>query len=370
MNSEVKVPFVDLGRQFVRFQDEIVKSFIDISSRGAYVLTPEVKEFEDKFAELCGTRFAVGMANGTDTMVLTMRAWGIGPGDEVITAPNSFIASSGAIFACGAKPVFVDVGDDYNLDPEKLEAAIHSKTKAIMPVHLTGMPADMDPINTLAKKYGLKVIEDAAQAVGAIYKEKKVGSLGDAGSFSLHPLKNLHVQGDGGVLTTDDEALYNKLIQLRNHGLRNRNESDFWAYNSRLDSIQAAIGTIKLKYMDKITERFREIAKMYLEGLKGLAEVELPIEPEGRMGVYHNFVLQTDQRDKLQAHLLNCGVDTKIHYPILLHRQKTGTELGYKEGDFPVAEKQVQRILSLPIYPELTDDEVNHVIKSIRQFSF
>ena len=365
-NPEIKVKFVDLGAQYKILKDEIIKKFDEISSKGAYILTDELKKFEKNFADYCKVKYAIGVGNGTDALFLSLRALGIRQGDEVITAPNSFIATAGAIVAAGAKPVFVDVKDDYNINPDLIKQAITPKTKAIIPVHLTGRPADMDTILIIARKHGLYVIEDAAQAIGARYKGKRVGSLGSTGCFSLHPLKNLHVHGDGGIITTNNKELYEKLLKLRNHGLKNRDECDFWGYNSRLDSIQAAIGNIKLEYLGDWNKRHREIAVMYRKNLSGV--VTVPVDKEFEEPVYHNFIIQGDKRDELQKYLLERGIETKIHYPIPIHLQEAASSLGYKERDFLVCEAQAKRILSLPIYPELTDGQVNMVIKAIKSF--
>ncbi len=361
-----KVPFVNLGANYRQVRNEVLEKFDTISLQGAYILTDELRHFEEDFARFCGTAFALGVGNGADALFLSLKALGIKEGDEVITAPNSFIATAGVIAATGATPVFVDVGEDYNINPNLIEAAITPKTKAILPVHLTGRPAEMDEILRIAKKHTLFVIEDAAQAVGARYKNKRVGSLGDIGCFSLHPLKNLHVHGDGGVITTNNPELYRKLLLLRNHGLRNRDECTFWAYNSRLDAIQAAIAGIKLKRLDEWNARYRRIAEKYREGLRDI--VEVPIDKPAEEAVYHNFIIQTDRREALQKYLLERGIETKVHYPIPLHLQDAAVDLGYKQGDFPITEQQAQRILSLPIYPELTDEQVKAVIDAITEF--
>lgn len=364
--SGVRVKFVDLGLQFEALREPILRKIEEISRRGAYILGDDVEAFEQRFAQYCGVPHAIGVANATDALVLLLRAMGIGPGDEVVTVPNSFIATAGGIALAGARPVFCDAGSDYNLDACKLEAALTARTKAILPVHLTGMPADMDAILAIGIRHGIPVIEDCAQAVGATHRGRKVGSLGVAGFFSLHPLKNLHVQGDGGVLTTQDAGLAEHLKQLRNHGLRNRDECDFWGHNSRLDALQAAIALIKMDYLDGYTARFREIAGRYHAGLKDV--IGVPELPEGREGVFHNFVLQTPHRAALQAHLLQQGIETRIHYPIPIHLQRAAAALGYRKGDFPVAERQAETILSLPIYPELRDEQVEWVIEAIRSF--
>lgn len=360
------IPFVNLGIQFERFQNEIIEKFKQISSAGHYILGAEVEAFEHEFAEYCQAKFALGVANGADALFLVMKALGVGAGDEVITAPNSFLASAGAIVATGARATFCDVAEDYNLDPEKLAAAITPKTKGVMPVHLTGLPADMGPILEVANKHGLFVLEDCAQAVGARYKGKRIGAIGTAGAFSLHPLKNLHVHGDGGAITTNDEKLYQKLKLLRNHGLKNRDECEIWGYNSRLDAIQAAIARIKLRHLDEMTTRYQTIADNYWRGLKGV--VRVPDRPDFAEGVYHNFVIQVERRPQLQEYLSSKGIETKIHYPIPIHLQQPARKWGHQEGDFPVAERQVTKILSLPIYPELTDEQVSRVISEIRFF--
>lgn len=366
MAQKINVKFVDLGSQYKSLRDKIIRKFDEISARGEYILADEVRKFENNISSYCQTKHAVSVANGTDALFLSLKGLDIGNGDEVITAPNSFIATAGAIVACGAKPVFVDVRDDYNIDSGLIEEAITSGTKAILPVHLTGRPADMNPIMEIAGKHNLYVIEDAAQAIGACYKGKKVGSFGDAGCFSLHPLKNLHVHGDGGIITTNDTVLHKKLLKLRNHGLKNRDECEFFAYNSRLDSIQAAIGDIKLKHLDAWNKSHRKIASMYSKNLSGV--VEFPKDKEYEEPVHHNFVIQCNKRDKLQEFLLKKGIETKIHYPVPIHLQEASSNLGYKEGDFPVTEAQSKRILSLPVYPDLSNEQIELVISSIKSF--
>lgn len=360
------VPFVNLAAQFIQLEDELVAAFKHTGRAGAYILGGEVECFEYGLATICASRYAVSVANGTDALVLVLKAWGIGAGDEVITAPNSFVASAGAIVAVGATPVYVDVSDDLNIDPLKIRDAITPKTKAIIPVHLTGNPADMDAINAIAKQHNLKVLEDAAQAIGATYKGRPVGSLGDAAAFSLHPLKNLHLLGDAGFIITNDEGLYAQLLQLRNHGLINRNESAQWGYNSRLDAIQAAFGNVKLKYFAGWTERFVEIAKLYHAHLKDY--VQCPIVDPNNQAVFHNFVIQVPNRDQLMAYLAEKDIETKIHYPIPLHLMACSSGLGYQKGDFPEAEKQSERIMSLPIYPELTNEQALYVCQQIQLF--
>jgi dTDP-4-amino-4,6-dideoxygalactose transaminase len=362
----MKVPYIDLGIQHIAIKDELLKEIEKVLISGQFILGPGVENFEKRFSLVSGARYNVGVNSGTDALILALKALGIDSDDEVITAPNSFLASASAIALRGAKPVFSDVADDFNLDPEKIEAAITSKTKAIIAVHLTGRPAPMNEINDIAGKHGLLVIEDAAQAVGAEYYNKKVGSLGHVGCFSLHPLKNLSAIGDGGVITTNDEALYKKFLVLRNHGLKNRDECVTWSMNSRLDAIQAAILNVKLNHLDEWTNRRRYFAELYRKNISDL--VNVPIDKPYEKAVYHTFIIQTEFRDALKDYLQKKGIDTKIHYPIPIHLQEAAKSLHYKKGDFPVAEKKTSRILSLPVYPELTEDQVMHVIHSVQTF--
>jgi dTDP-4-amino-4,6-dideoxygalactose transaminase len=365
----MKVPYIDLSPQHKNIKSELIEAFSGIIESGQFILGEEVKKFEKSFANLCGTKYVVGVANGTDALFLTMKALGIGKGDEVITAPNSFLASASSIAIAGATPVFADVRDDFNLDPEKVRKAITPKTKGIIAVHLTGRPAPMAELSDIAKQYNLYLIEDAAQAICAEYKGKRVGGLGVAGCFSLHPLKNLSACGDGGVITTNNDDLFNYLIKARNHGLKNRDESDFWSYNSRLDNLQAAILNVKLKELDKWTERRREIANIYYQKLKNIDNLILPFDKEFEKAVFHTFIIQIQQRDSLKQFLAEKGIDTKIHYPVPIHMQDAAKYLGYKKGNFPVTEKQAETILSLPVFPELTNEQIYYVADSILYFS-
>ncbi len=362
----LKVPFVGLARQYRALRQELMHAFDEVGESGVYIMGERLESFERKAASYCQTKHAVGVANGSDAIFLVLKALGIGAGDEVITCPNSFIATAWTVVATGARPVFVDVGEDMNMDPARLEAAITARTRAIVPVHLTGRPASMNEIMHISRRHGLRVIEDAAQAIGARYGRKRVGSLGDAGCFSLHPLKNLGVYGDGGLITTDDEALASQLRLMRNHGLRNRDECEVWAYNSRLDPLQAAFAEIKLAYLDGWNTRCQEIAAVYRESLR--PHVQVPEDRPFEECVYHNFVIRTPLRDELRAHLLAHGVDTRVHYPIPIHLQDAAKSLGYGKGDFPNSERFAQTMLSLPIYPELSKEEVEHVIRTITAF--
>jgi len=360
------VKYIALTDQYNSLEKEIDCAVKRVLSGGNYILGNEGRVFESTIAPYCDSSFAFGVANGTDALILSLKALKVGKGDEVITAPNSFLATAGAIFAAGAKPVFVDVREDYNINPDLIEEAITPRTKAIMPVHLTGRPADMAPIMEIAKRHDLAVVEDAAQAIGATYSGKKVGSFGEIGCFSLHPLKTLNASGDGGFITTSNLYLYEKIPLLRNHGLVTRDEAVIFGHNSRLDELQAAILNVKLKHLDDWNVRRREIADFYSKSLSDL--VYTPSDKPNEKAVYHTFVIQADRRDDLQTHLGALGIETKIHYSIPIHLQPAAKDLGYNKGDFPVAERQASRILSLPVHQYLTDDEVEEVVKGVKSF--
>ena len=366
MAATISVPFVDLTRQFRNLEGELITAFLEVGRSGAYILGGPVELFETAVAAYCGVKHAVTVANGSDALFLVLKALGVGPGDEVITPANSFIASAWVAVAAGAKPVLVDVRDDLNINPESLAAAMSSRTKAIIPVHLAGRPAAMDEVNAIGAKVGIPVIEDAAQAIGARYHGKPVGSLGKAAGFSLHPLKNLGIYGDGGFITTDDAALADKLRLLRNHGLRTRDDCQIWGYNSRLDTTQAAFALIKLRKLDTWNKRCHLIAETYRQGLRDY--VSVPEDQPWELNVYHNFIITTPMRDQLMTHLKSKGVGSAVHYPVPIHLQPAAKDLGYSKGSFPVVEKLAATMLSLPIYPELEDFEVEYVIQSVRSF--
>ncbi len=366
MSSSLQVPFVDLSRQFKSIEAELANEFFAVGRSGTYIMGDRLESFEKKIADYVGVNYALGVGNGSDALFLILKALEIGDGDEVITVPNSFIATAWTIIASGAKPVFVDVDESMNMDSRLIESAITSSTKAIMPVHLTGRPAMMNGINKIASAHKLFVIEDAAQAIGASYYGKRVGSLSTAAGFSLHPLKNLSVYGDGGLITTNNEDVFKKLRKLRNHGLVNRDECEIWGFNSRLDSMQAAFAEVKLKYLDGWNTRCRSIAKIYQKQLT--KKIEVPLDMEWEECIYHNFVIRTDRRDELMGYLKNKGIDTRVHYPIPIHLQKAARTLGYKHGDFPHTEKYAKTMISLPIFPELRDEEVDYVVQSINCF--
>lgn len=366
MAEPIQVPFVDLSRQFRALEKELTQAFLDVGRSGIYIMGDRLESFEKKMASYLGVRHVLGVADGSDALFLILKALGIGTGDEVITAPNSFIATAWTIAATGAKPVFVDVLEDMNINPDLIEKKITASTRAIVPVHLAGRPAEMNRIGKVAEKHGLAVVEDAAQAIGATYRGKKVGAFGRAAGFSLHPLKNLGVYGDGGMITTDDDGLADKLRKMRNHGLINRDECEFWGFNSRLDPLQAAFAEIKLAYLDRWNERCRDIASVYRSRITTM--VKHPTDQDHEVCVYHNYVVQTEKRDALREHLKKNGVDTRIHYPIPIHLQQAAKGLGYREGDFPVAERLAKTMVSLPIFPELTDTEVVQVVEGVNRF--
>ncbi len=366
MPDSIQVPYLALSRHFDH--DALGDALRGHLARADFVLGESVARFERRFAARCGAEYAIGVNSGTDALFLSLKALGIGPGDEVITAPNSFVATAGAIVATGARPVFADVGPDYNLDPSRVADAITARTKALLPVHLTGNPADLPALLALAQRHGLAVVEDAAQAVGATLAGRPVGSWGVAGCFSLHPLKNLPVGGDGGVVTTSSPELAEQLRRLRNHGLASRDEITQFGFNSRLDSMQATIAEFGLDRLAAINDARRRNAERYDALLAGIAGVTLPPRRFDAYQVFHTYVVQVERRTELVAYLTAHGIETKIHYPIPIHLQPPARALGYREGDFPVCEAQSRRILSLPVNQYLGRDQIERVAERIRRF--
>lgn len=366
--STVRVPYVNIAGQHRAIKEELLAAVGAVLDSGQFILGPAVQQFEERFAELCGTRHAVGVNSCTDALVLALQVLGIGPGDEVIVPPNSFIASATSVCLAGATPVFVDAADDYTIDPRLIEAALTPRTRALMPVHLTGQPADMDAINALAGRHHLAVVEDAAQAVMAAVHGRRVGGLGTIGCFSLHPLKNLNACGDAGVITSNDTAVADRLRILRNIGLQTRDNCVAWSGNSRLDSVQAAMLNVKLRYLPQWTEGRRSNAAFYRQALADVSGVTLPVHHPDRYAVYHTFIIQVERRDDLKRHLAELGVETGIHYPVPIHLHPCAAHLGHRPGAFPVTERQAQRILSLPVYPELTAEQREAVVEGIRSF--
>ena len=359
----MKVNFVDLKAQYQSIKGEVNEAIGGVLESCAFVNS---RSFEKDFAEYIGSDYCVGVGNGTDALFMAMQAMGLGPGDEVITAANTFIASAEGISWTGATPVFVDCDPKYyNLDPAKLEAAITPNTKAILPVHLYGQPADMDPIMEIAAKHGLAVIEDAAQAHGATYKGRRIGTFGKAACFSFYPGKNLGAYGDAGGITTDDEALATEILKLGDHGSNVKYQHDFEGLNSRLDGIQGAVLSVKLRHLDKWTERRIEVAARYSEGLKDVCVT--PVTMEHVRHVFHLYVIQVNNREELMTHLQEQGIASGIHYPVPLPASPAYTGLGYKSDQFPVAYGISDKIVSLPMHGDLTDEDVDLVISEVKK---
>ena len=361
----MNAPFAYLREQFDG-SDQVLETIRDLVDRGDYTLGVQVEAFERQFAELCQTRFAVGVGSGTDALFLILKALGVGPGDEVVTVPNTFVATVGAIAATGAKPVFVDVNEQFLIDTDRLSSAITDRTKAVLPVHLAGQPVDIDAIKSIVDERGIPVVEDACQAAGASINGRPAGSLGVAAGFSLHPQKNLNVWGDGGVITTDSEAVDAKLRLLRNHGLANREVVECFGYNSRLDTIQAIVGSWLLPQLAEINDIRRKIAEAYDDGLRDV--VTIPPRIPGVLSAYHLYFALVEGRDDLVAHLQENEIDTRVHYPIPVHLQQAAEHLGYGEGDFPVCESQCRNVISLPNHQHLADEQVAYVIETVRAF--
>ena len=360
----MNIPFLDLGAANRELKAEIDAAVARSLASGYYVGGPEVDAFEDEFASFCGAAHAVGLANGLDALHLALRAMNVGLGDEVIVPSNTYIATWLAVSHCGATPVPVEPDSaTFNLDPARIEAAITPRTRAIMPVHLYGQPADMDPIMTIARRHKLKVIEDAAQAHGARYRGRRVGALGDASGFSFYPGKNLGALGDGGAIVTNDAELAQRVRVLRNYGSSVKYHNEFKGHNSRLDELQAAFLRAKLKGLDAANVRRREIAARYLDGLAG-AGLELPFVPEWAEPVWHLFVVRSQARQALQAALGERRIGTMIHYPIPPHRQPAYAELALGDGSFPIAEAIHREVLSLPMWPQMRAEQLERVIAS------
>lgn len=364
-----KIPFVDLSAQYQSIKSEIDAAITSVVTSSAFILGPEVKMFEEEFAAFCETKFAVGVDSGTSALELILRALGVGEGDEVIIPANTFIATSYGVSYTGAVPVMVEPDEKtYNIDVTKIEAAITPKTKVIMPVHLYGQPADMDPIMEIAKKHNLLVVEDACQAHGARYKGRRVGSIGHVAAFSFYPGKNLGGYGDGGMVVTHDEQIASSIRRLRDYGQSKKYHHDEMGYNRRLDSIQAAVLRVKLRYLDSWNQLRREHADLYEELLTG-SKFVTPYVPDYAEPVWHLYVIQTEDRDALQKQLSEKQISTGIHYPVPIHLQGAYQNLGHKKGDFPLTEKMDQQILSLPMYAELSEDMVRYVVENMKQFS-
>jgi len=361
------IQYLDLQAQYQSIKKEIDAAVIGVLESGQFVLGKEVEAFEAEFATYCQARHAVGVNTGTSALHLSLLAAGIGPGDEVITTPLTFVATVAAILYTGAKPVFADIDPrTLNIDPQKVAAQVTSRTKAILPVHLHGKPVDVDALAKIADDKGLILIEDAAQAHGAEVRGRRAGSLGQMACFSFYPGKNLGAYGEGGAVTTNDPELARKIRILRDWGAEKKYHHDLKGFNFRMETIQGAILRVKLRHLEEWTEARRKLARIYDEKLKGLS-LEIPGTPAGVRHVFHVYPILVPQRDRLQTFLLEKGVHTNIHYPIPVHLQKAYQDLGYKKGDFPHAESACERSLSLPLYPELPETQVEETAEWVKQ---
>jgi hypothetical protein len=364
----MQISFLDLKAQYETIKNEIDSAVSEVIRSGCFIMGPNVKQFEEEMASYLGVKHAIAVANGTDALVLTLKALGIGPGDEVITTPYTFFASAECISRVGARPVFTDIDPDtFNIDPKEIVKNITKNTRALIPVHIFGRPAPMDEIMALARKYNLYVIEDACQAIGSEYKGRKSGSIGHAGCFSFFPTKNLGGYGDGGMIVTNDDELAEKISLLRVHGSFKKYMHSMVGYNSRLDELQAAVLRVKLKYIDAWNDARRKKARLYSELLKD-TPVAVPGEEKNGRHVYHLFTLRAPKRDELSAYLKEKGIPTGIYYPLPLHLQEVYKNLGYKEGDLPAAETLCKENISLPLYPELPEEHMEYIALQIHKF--
>ena len=353
-----------------RINKELKEATNRVIDSNWYILGKEVENFEREFANYLGVKYCIGVGNGLEALHIILRAYDIGEGDEVIIPSNTYIATALAVSYAGATPIMVEPDErTYNINPDLIEKEITKKTKAIMPVHLYGQACDMDPVNEVAKKYNLKIIEDAAQAHGATYNGRKCGALGDAAGFSFYPTKNLGALGDAGAITTNDTELAEKVRALRNYGSEKHYYNKYMGFNSRLDEMQAAILRVKLRHLEEFNEERKMIAQIYLKGLQD-ANIILPYVPEWAEPVWHQFVIRNKKRDELQEFLKSKGIGTLIHYPIPIHLQEAYKQLGYKKGDFPIAEKIANEVLSLPISVGLQKEDIEIICKVIKNFIY
>jgi len=365
----MRIPFLELKPTYLELKDAFDAAWHRVMDSGWYLLSSELESFEQEYAAYCGAKHCVGVGSGFDALHLALRAWAIGAGDEVIVPSNTFIATWLAVTFAGAAPIPVEPDPTtFNLDPERVAAAITLRTRAIIPVHLYGQPADMEPINTIAEKHGLKVLEDAAQAQGALYKGRRVGSLGHAAAHSFYPSKNLGAFSDGGAVTTDDAELADKLRALRNYGSKLKYYHECMGINSRLDELQAAFLRLKLAKLNEWNARRRTVAQYYLDELQRLPDLTVPFVPADIDPVWHLFVVRHPRRDELQRHLAEAGIGSLIHYPVPPHLSEAYSHLGHGRGSYPIAEEQSRTVLSLPIGPHLNREAQDDVIAAIRSF--
>ena len=364
----MQVPFLNLAAQYASLKDELLPAVEKALAGAHYILGPNVTAFEQEVAAYTGARFGIGVNSGSDALTLALRVLGIGPGDEVITTPFTYIAPAESIHQMGARIVFADVDPrTFIIDPKEVARKISPRTRAIIPVHLFGQAAPLDELKALAEPRGIQIVEDCAQAIGASYRGMPVGGIGRLGCFSFYPTKNLGADGDGGMIVTNDEALAKRLKMLRVHGIERRYFHDLHGYNSRLDDLQAAILRVKLPHLNAWNARRAAIAARYSAGLAGLP-VELPVTAPGNSHIYHVYAILSDRRDELHQFLADRGAPVLIYYPRPLHLQKVYEDLGHREGDFPVSESLSRRILPLPMYPELTDEQVDYVVAQVKEF--
>jgi len=365
----MKINFVDLKAQYISIKDEIDAAISNVIEDTAFVSGKYVERFEDNFAKFNGSKYAIGVGSGTEALYLALIALGIKEGDEVITTANTFIATAEAIVLAGANPVFVDIDKKtYNIDVDKIEDKITRKTRAIIPVHLYGQAVDMDKVMSVAKKYNIFVIEDACQAHGAEYKNKKLGTIGDVGCFSFYPGKNLGAYGEGGAIITDNIKIADQIYKIRDHGSIKKYQHEIIGGNFRMDGIQGAILDVKLKYLERWNNSRRNYAKYYNDSLKDIKEIILPFDSDYSNGNYHLYVIRTQERDKLQKYLQDKEIFTGIHYPMPIHLQLAFRHLNLVEGTYPNTENVAKEILSLPMYAELTYDKCNYVVETIKLF--
>jgi dTDP-4-amino-4,6-dideoxygalactose transaminase len=358
------IPMIDLKAQYAAIQDEVEAAVLDVLRSGWYVMGPNHEALEQEAAAYVGARHALGVASGTDALHLALRAVGIEPGDEVVTTAFTFVGTVEAILYIGARPVYADIDPiTFNIDPASIEAVITPKTKAILPVHLFGLPADMDAIMAIAERHGVTVVEDAAQSIGARWRDTVTGAIGAAGCFSFYPTKNVSAAGDGGLITTSSDEVAARVRSLRNHGSRQRYYHSEVGYNSRLDEVQAAILRIKLRHANAYSQARRRHARLYTECLSG-ADVQTPVEPPHGSHVFHQYTILTEEREAVMARLSEAGASSGIYYPIPLHRQEFCAE-EYRDVSLPVTERVAQQCLSLPMHPELTDHQVRHIAEAV-----
>jgi len=361
-----KIPYINLTRQYLALQHQIDAKIAQVMHDGSFILRDDVRSFEERMAKYIGVRHVIGLNSGTDALILSLKALGVGSGDEVITVAHTFVATIAAIVHCGAKPVLVDIGSDMNIDSDKVQDAITGRTKGIIPVHMNGKLCHMDSLQAIAERHGLWIVEDACQSIGAQQDGKMAGSFGQTGCFSLHPMKILNVGGDGGFVTTDDDDVADHLRLLRNHGQRTKEVIEFYGFSSRLDNLQAAIATIKLQNLEEWIATRRKLAAVYHEGLKELDMLQLPQEEIRYRDVYNSYVIRCSKRDALFHFLREKGIECMVHWPQPLHKQPA---LGLDEHHLPETDLASSEVLSLPLYPELTSDEVQQIIHQVKEFA-